>query len=52
MNVVEEKEIVDELVEQAVKAGATVEYVSVNTPEGRQFREIGGIAAFLRYKLS
>jgi len=52
MNVVEEKEIVDDLVEQAVKAGATVEYVSINTPEGRQFREIGGIAAFLRYKLS
>jgi len=52
MNVVEEREIVDDLIEQAVKDGATVEYISVNTPEGRQFREIGGIAAFLRYKLS
>ena len=51
MNVQEEHEIVDDLVEQATKAGASVEYISINTPEGRQFREIGGIAAFLRYKL-
>ena len=52
MNVVEENEIADDLVEKVVKAGATVEYISISTPEGRQFREIGGIAAFLRYKLS
>jgi len=52
MNVVSEQEIVDDLIEQAAKVGATVEYISINTPEGRQFREIGGIAAFLRYKLS
>ena len=52
MNVEEEHDIVDEIIEAAAKAGATVEYISTNTPEGRQFREIGGIAAFLRYKLS
>lgn len=52
MNVVEETDIIDNLLEQAAKAGASVEYISTSTPEGRQFREIGGIAAFLRYKLS
>jgi len=51
MNVEEEHEIVDDIIESAAKAGATLEYISTNTPEGRQFREIGGIAAFLRYKL-
>jgi peptide chain release factor subunit 1 len=51
MEVVEEKDLADEMIEKAARVGAKVEYISTSTPEGRQFKELGGIAAFLRYKL-
>ena len=48
----ESKELVDELVEKASSLGARVEYISTETSEGIQFRELGGIGAFLRYKMN
>lgn len=50
-SVEENIELVDELVEKASSFGAKVEYISTETQEGRQFKELGGIGAFLRYKL-
>ncbi len=37
--------------EQAQASGATVIYVSTETEEGAQLRDLGGIAAFLRYSI-
>lgn len=51
MEVVEEQDLGDVMTEKALREGAKVEYISISTPEGRQFRELGGVAAFLRYKL-
>jgi peptide chain release factor subunit 1 len=48
----EEVDLMDVLLEQAEKMGAKVEIVSTETPEGGQFKELGGVAAFLRYKVS
>jgi peptide chain release factor subunit 1 len=48
----ESKELSDELVEAAASLGAKVEYISDETSEGKQFKELGGIGAFLRYKLN
>jgi len=48
----EEMDLMDVIIEQAEKTGAKVEVISTETPEGGQFRELGGIAAFLRYKLN
>jgi len=46
----EETELMDVIIEAAEKTGAKVEMISTETPEGGQFKELGGIAAFLRYK--
>ena len=48
----EEMDLMDVIIEQAEKMGAKVEIISTETPEGGQFKELGGIAAFLRYKIS
>jgi len=40
-----------ELEEQAQKGGAEVKIISVETREGVQLRDLGGIAAILRYEL-
>jgi len=52
MKVVEGKELIDALVEKAKNLGTSVEFISVETREGFQFKELGGIGAFLRYKIS
>ncbi|MEM5766130.1 MAG: peptide chain release factor aRF-1 [Candidatus Aenigmatarchaeota archaeon] len=50
--IVEEScDLVDELVEKASSLGTKVEYISTETSEGIQFKELGGIGAFLRYKI-
>ena len=51
MKVEEEKELIDVLAEQAKNLGSGVEIISVDSREGEQFKEIGGIGAILRYKL-
>ena len=52
MKIEEEKELIDVLPEQAENLGSNVEIISVDSREGEQFKEIGGIGAILRYKLS
>lgn len=39
------------LAEEAINFGTKVELISVDTPEGRQFKELGGIGGLLRYKI-
>jgi len=51
MKVEEEIELIDVLSEQAKGLGSDVEIISVDSREGEQFKEIGGIGAILRYKL-
>lgn len=45
------EELGDVAAEKAASLGAKTEYISTDTPEGRQFKELGGIGAFLRFKL-
>ena len=45
-------ELVDELVDKATSLGTKVEYISTDTSEGYQFKELSGVGAFLRFKLS
>jgi peptide subunit release factor 1 (eRF1) len=52
MKVEDVKELVDAVTDKAKNLGTAVEFVSVNTREGLQFKELGGIGAFLRYKLN
>ncbi len=49
MRVLGEKDIVDALAEIAGNYGSKLELVSADTPEGRQFFELGGVGALLRY---
>ena len=51
MKVEEEKELIDVLSEQAKSLGSDVEIISVDSREGEQFNQIGGVGAILRYKL-
>lgn len=41
----------EEILAKAESSGAKVQLISIDTTEGRQFKELGGIGAFLRYKL-
>ncbi|MBN2454276.1 peptide chain release factor 1 [Candidatus Woesearchaeota archaeon] len=43
---------VEELENEAQKTGSSVEIISVETREGVQLKEIGGMAAILRYELN
>lgn len=45
-------EEIDKLIEKSKNYGTKVELVSVDTSEGAQFKELGGIGGFLRYKTS
>ena len=47
-----DKTIAKEIKASAENTGATVEMVSTETKEGEQFKNLGGIGAILRYKLS
>ena len=49
MRILGEKDIIDAIADIASNFGSKVELVSSDTPEGRQFFELGGIGAFLRY---
>lgn len=46
-----DENIANEIEEKAEASGAAVIFISVDTPEGVQLKEIGGIAAFLRYQI-
>jgi peptide chain release factor subunit 1 len=45
------EDITESLAEKAKEFGAKVEFVSADTPEGNQFRQLGGVGALLRYKM-
>jgi len=45
------KELVDLLEEEAKSFGVKIEYISEDTREGQQFKELGGIGGFLRYQI-
>ncbi len=52
MTVDEELDLSEIVLRDAAQYGSKVEWVSSDTEEGRQFRNIGAIGALLRYKLS
>ncbi len=53
LQLVETKDIIEELAEIAEKAGSDVEIISVETEEGQMLNEsFGGVAAILRFKPS
>jgi peptide chain release factor subunit 1 len=48
----EQKDVIDELAEQAEQSGSNVEVISTETEEGQMlWKSFGGIAATLRYRL-
>lgn len=49
-NTTGEKSVLDDLLKLAEQSGPSVEYVSADTPKGEQLKELGGIAAILRYR--
>lgn len=49
MRILGEKDIIDAIIDIADNYGSKVEVVSADTPEGRQFFELGGVGALLRY---
>jgi len=51
MNVESAEELSDFIADKAKSSGSKVEYISVDTREGSQFKELGGIGGFVRYKL-
>ena len=51
MNIVEEQDLIEDLAKLAKDTGASVELISTETVEGKQFYDtFGGIGAILRYK--
>ena len=45
------KELIEALTEKAETFGSKVELISTDTREGKQFKELGGVGALLRYKV-
>ncbi len=52
LKIEEEKELSEIISEQAKGLGSEVEIISLDSRDGEQFKEIGGIGAILRYKIS
>jgi peptide subunit release factor 1 (eRF1) len=42
--------LIDELSEKAKKFGAEVHFISSSTDEGKEFRKLGGIGGFLKWR--
>jgi len=51
MSVTSEDDLGELISEEAINFGTKVEFISTDTTEGRQFKELGGIGGFLRYKI-
>ncbi len=49
--VAKQEELTEKIIELAEKMGTKVETVSAESAQGEQFKEIGGIAGILRYKV-
>jgi len=52
LNNIEQEELADILAEKVKETGGTVEIISKDSREGSALKEIGGIGAILRYRLS
>lgn len=51
MKISGEKDLFDFIEDHAESLGSKIQIISGNTQEGNQFKELGGIAAMLRYKI-
>ncbi|MEM7824993.1 MAG: peptide chain release factor aRF-1 [Candidatus Aenigmatarchaeota archaeon] len=51
MKIEEIEELVEVLSEKVKEFGGKIEIISTETTEGKQFKELGGIGGFLRYKI-
>lgn len=51
MKISDEKDLFDFIEDHAESVGSKIQIISGNTQEGNQFKELGGIAAMLRYKI-
>jgi len=51
LNKTEKTDFIEELEEMAISKGASILEVTSESPEGQQFLQLGGIGAFLRYKI-
>jgi peptide subunit release factor 1 (eRF1) len=51
MGLQEKRDIMEILTEKAEQFGAKLELISTDSREGKQFKEMGGIGATLRYKI-
>ncbi|OYT42578.1 MAG: peptide chain release factor 1 [Candidatus Aenigmarchaeota archaeon ex4484_224] len=51
MNLVDKKEILDEIEEIAKQFSTKIEFISTDTNEGKQFKALGGIGGILRFKI-
>lgn len=51
MSMEDDKDLTEVLMEKAKDLGTKIEFVSTDTGEGVQFKELGGIGAFLRFRL-
>lgn len=46
-----DEDLIDKLTEMADKTGTNTEFISTDTGEGNQLKDLGGVAAILRYAL-
>ncbi|MBS3146317.1 peptide chain release factor aRF-1 [Candidatus Woesearchaeota archaeon] len=46
-----DEKLIDQLTELAEKTGTAIEFISTDTSEGNQLKDLGGVAALLRYAL-
>jgi len=46
-----DEKLIEELVNLAEQTGSEIKIISKETPEGKQFHNLGGVGAILRYKL-
>jgi len=51
MIIEKEVDVVEEIIKKAESFGSKVEFVSVETVEGAQFKELGGIGGILRFRI-
>lgn len=51
MKIESEDDLGELISEEAINFGTKVEFISIDTSEGKQFKELGGIGGFLRYKI-
>jgi len=51
MGVLEEKELIDALSEDIKSFGTNIQIISVDSSEGEQFKNLGGVGGILRFKI-